>query len=180
MPFCCRALLHTAHKRNLVLLLAVGIPRFIGALLEAVGHRHLALEVPVLVPLARSTVAVAFFGALRSIVVKDLPRTHLFSVLVILTLLIDTAVLMPPRPIARADAVVGHHTLNGGFLLLSVIEFLVAYLCIELQERAAQKKNNRLFEHNYKLLFTVNKLNTDRIVSCQSGVATIDDCAQCR
>ena len=52
VPFCCRALLHTAHTRNLVLLLAVGIPRFIGALLEAVGHRHLALEVPVLVPLA--------------------------------------------------------------------------------------------------------------------------------
>ena len=98
VPFGRFALFHSIDKRDLLLELAVGVPRFIEAMFEAVDDSHLTFEGAVVVPHARGAVRVAFLSAFSAILIELLPSAGFVAVVVVGALLEDLAVVVPPSP----------------------------------------------------------------------------------
>src|SRR5574344_1123418 len=152
MPFFRGAFTHTFHKRYFVFLLAVFKPRFIYAVLLPVHHSHFTLEFAVFEPRAGSTVGVTFFGTAFTIFIEDLPYSR-FLTIGIGTLLINTTIGVPPSPIARAHAVVGHNTFHCDLRFRVVVEFLVTYLCLKLQASQAGDEQNDFLHIVFKVSY---------------------------
>ena len=133
---------------TLVLLLTVGKPGLVGAVLLAVRDFHLTLEVAVLIPGAGYTRAIAFFGTASAVVVKYLPGARLFSLTVVTALLVDLSIGMPPGPVSNTDVVVVHHAFNRGMLLFSVVELLVFHLPKAVVSKEESQEERYFFQHD--------------------------------
>ena len=120
VPLCRLPFAAAIHVGDLLFLLPVGIPRAVDAVLLAVLHVNLALQVAVAVPAAVHARAEAFLTHATPVVVEHRPHAALLAVGVG-ALLRHLARRVPPRPVARTLAVLAYQALHRELVCAAVI-----------------------------------------------------------